>query len=107
MANYTKTVDTNHLVTIGYEGFWGEYDADVTYNPGNGWAGITGQNFTQNIGHDEIDFAEIHYWPDEWFADVSPQLYDCNVCVCPFHCYVSYSEHSDSASCHFAYWQWC
>lgn len=71
MANYTHTVDPNHLVTIGYEGFWGEYDADVSYNPGNGWAGITGQNFTQNNGHAEIDFAAIHYWPDEWFDDVS------------------------------------
>ena len=73
MANYTHTVDPNHLVTIGYEGFWGEYDADVQYNPGNGWAGITGQNFSANNAHEEIDFAAIHYWPDEWFADVSYQ----------------------------------
>lgn len=71
MANYTKTVDTNHLVTIGYEGFWGEYDSDVQYNPGNGYAGITGQNFSTNIAHAEIDFAEIHFWPDLWFEDVS------------------------------------
>lgn len=76
MANYTKTVDPNHLVTIGYEGFWGQYDADVQYNPGNGWAGITGQNFTQNNGHAEIDFAAIHYWPDEWFADQADITYD-------------------------------
>lgn len=69
MANHTHSIDTNHLVTIGYEGFWGEYDADVQYNPGNGWAGITGQNFSQNVAHDEIDFAEIHFWPDLWFAD--------------------------------------
>lgn len=76
MANYTKTVDTNHLVTVGYEGFWGEYDADVQYNPGNGWAGLTGQNFSVNMAHEEIDFAEIHYWPDEWFANQEDITYD-------------------------------
>ena len=76
MANYTKTHDANHLVTIGYEGFWGEYDTDVQYNPGNGWAGITGQNFSRNMAHAEIDFAEIHYWPDEWFANQEDITYD-------------------------------
>ncbi len=76
MANYTKTNDANHLVTIGYEGFWGEYDTDVQYNPGNGWAGITGQNFSRNMAHTEIDFAEIHYWPDEWFANQEDITYD-------------------------------
>lgn len=76
MANYTKTVDTNHLVTVGYEGFWGEYDSDVQYNPGNGWAGLTGQNFSVNMAHEEIDFAEIHYWPDEWFANQEDITYD-------------------------------
>ena len=69
MANYTKSVDPNHLVTIGYEGYWGEYDQRVQYNPGNGWAGITGQNFSVNMAHDEIDFAGIHFWPDSWFAN--------------------------------------
>ena len=69
MANYTKSLDTNHLVTIGYEGYWGQYDADVQYNPGNGWAGITGQNFSANMAHAEIDFAEVHFWPDSWFAN--------------------------------------
>lgn len=69
MANYTKTVDPNHLVTIGYEGYWGEYDQRVQYNPGNGWAGITGQNFSANMAHEEIDFAEVHFWPDSWFAN--------------------------------------
>ena len=76
MANYTKTNDANHLVTVGYEGFWGEYSTDVTYNPGNGWAGITGQNFSVNMAHNEIDFAEIHYWPDEWFANQEDITYD-------------------------------
>lgn len=78
MANYTKTNDANHLVTIGYEGFWGEYDVDVQYNPGNGWAGITGQNFSRNMAHTEIDFAEIHYWPDEWFANQEDITYDAS-----------------------------
>ncbi|KAL3145865.1 hypothetical protein ABBQ38_015235 [Trebouxia sp. C0009 RCD-2024] len=68
MANYTKEVDPNHMVTVGYEGFWGQYDPDVQYNPGNGWAGITGQNFSRNMAHAEIDFTEIHFWPDTWFS---------------------------------------
>lgn len=69
MSNYTKTVDPNHLVTIGYEGYWGQYDERVQYNPGNGWAGLTGQNFTLNMAHDSIDYTSVHFWPDSWFAD--------------------------------------
>lgn len=68
MANHTKQVDPNHMVTVGYEGYWNKDDERVQYNPGNGWAGISGQDFTRNMGHAEIDFTGIHFWPDLWFA---------------------------------------
>ncbi|KAL3136290.1 hypothetical protein ABBQ32_007295 [Trebouxia sp. C0010 RCD-2024] len=73
MANHTKQVDPNHMVTVGYEGYWNKDDTRVQYNPGNGWAGISGQDFTRNMGHAEIDFTEIHFWPDLWFATGTQQ----------------------------------
>ena len=61
-----KAVDPNHLVTVGEEGFWAAYDADSVYNPGNGWASLTGDNFTAQHAFDDIDFCGVHYWPDLW-----------------------------------------
>lgn len=73
MANHSKQVDPNHMVTVGYEGYWSKDDPRAQYNPGNGWAGISGQDFTRNMGHAEIDFTGIHFWPDLWFATGTQQ----------------------------------
>ena len=74
MAAYTKTQDPNHLLTVGIEGFYGEYDPQIGANPGNGWASLTGQNFTAQHSSPSIDFGAIHYWPDRWTQGVSPCL---------------------------------
>ena len=66
MATHLKQEDPNHLVTVGEEGFWAVGSAYEASNPGNGWAAITGQNFTANHASKAIDFAGIHVWPDNW-----------------------------------------
>ena len=77
MAAYTKTQDPNHLLTVGIEGFYGEYDSQIGANPGNGWASLTGQNFTDQHSSPSIDFGAIHYWPDRWTQGVSHLLESC------------------------------
>ena len=72
MASHLKSLDSNHLVTVGEEGFWATGSAYESSNPGNGWAAITGQNFTANHASKSIDFAGIHVWPDNW--EVRPWL---------------------------------
>ncbi|CAA7056210.1 unnamed protein product [Microthlaspi erraticum] len=65
MATYVKSIDSNHLVEIGLEGFYGESKPERTvYNPG----GITslGTDFISNNQIPEIDFATIHIYPDSW-----------------------------------------
>ena len=66
MATHLKQQDPNHLVTVGEEGFWAVGSAYELSNPGNGWAAITGQNFTANHASKAIDFAGIHVRPDNW-----------------------------------------
>lgn len=71
MSAYVKSVDSNHLLTVGEEGFWGYNDQNMQYNPENTvspWAALTGNNFTAQHNFDSIDFTTIHYWPDQWVS---------------------------------------
>lgn len=54
------------MITVGEEGFYALGSMNERLNPGNGWASITGQNFTANHAPKDIDFAAIHLWPDNW-----------------------------------------
>ncbi|KAK9838655.1 hypothetical protein WJX74_000745 [Apatococcus lobatus] len=66
MSSYLKAQDPKHMVTVGEEGFWGPGAKREHANPGNGWASLTGQNFTANMNLPTIDFAAVHLWPDNW-----------------------------------------
>ena len=68
MSGYLKSLDSQHMVTVGEEGYWGTDEPMKMYNPGNGWAQITGQNFTAQHRPRSIDFAAIHFWPDLWVS---------------------------------------
>ncbi|GMH43167.1 hypothetical protein BSKO_11089 [Bryopsis sp. KO-2023] len=65
MSKYVKSVDPNHLVTVGAEGFFGGGFQWSDANPGR-WAEEVGQQFTKNHAFDSVDFAAIHSWPDNW-----------------------------------------
>tara|TARA_B100001142_G_scaffold180429_1_gene180031 strand:+ start:2444 stop:2971 length:528 start_codon:yes stop_codon:yes gene_type:complete len=64
-----KEIDPNHLVGIGYEGFYGPDSGHVDLNPNGGgsdWASKEGQDFIPNSAVDCIDYVGIHVWPDNW-----------------------------------------
>jgi len=62
---FVKSLDPNHLVTVGEEGFWSADSPNEYANP-TWWAKAMGQNFRLNHMPDSIDFATIHIWPDTW-----------------------------------------
>ncbi|XP_052160532.1 mannan endo-1,4-beta-mannosidase 6 [Oryza glaberrima] len=66
MAAYVKSLDTNHLVTVGTEGFYGPGIAErLGVNPGE-WAASLCSDFIQNSAVEHIDFASVHAYPDSW-----------------------------------------
>ncbi|XP_016470881.2 mannan endo-1,4-beta-mannosidase 4-like [Nicotiana tabacum] len=72
MAAYLKSIDKNHLLEIGLEGFYG--DNKKQYNPNNLEPGT---NFISNNQIWEIDFTTIHIYPDQWLQPgTSPEDQD-------------------------------
>jgi hypothetical protein len=62
MSVYLRSIDPNHLISIGSEGYWGAYSPDIQWNPnagtnGGGWVPLSGQNFTNQTANPDISFA--------------------------------------------------
>ncbi|CAL8466100.1 g5636 [Coccomyxa elongata] len=66
MAPYLKTVDPNHLVTVGMDGFYDRRSCLAPTGNPSSWAGYTGQDFLPQHAVNGIDYAAIHLWPDNW-----------------------------------------
>ncbi|KAK6925712.1 Glycoside hydrolase, family 5 [Dillenia turbinata] len=65
MASYVKSIDSNHLLEVGMEGFYGDSISDrKQYNPGY----QVGTDFISNHMIGGIDFTTIHAYPDVWLA---------------------------------------
>jgi hypothetical protein len=66
-STYIKSIDPNHMIYTGLEGFY----KDRTYYYNN-WMGngYTGTDFIENNNHQNIDFATVHCLPEDW--GVSP-----------------------------------
>ncbi|XP_015166366.1 mannan endo-1,4-beta-mannosidase 6-like [Solanum tuberosum] len=63
MAEFVKSLDQKHLVTIGLEGFYGvEKAGNVGLNPGK-WAASLGVDFIENSDIENFDFTSIHIPP--------------------------------------------
>jgi mannan endo-1,4-beta-mannosidase len=60
MAPYVKSIDSNHLLEIGLEGFYGQ--TMLEKNP----SFQVGTDFISNNQVAEIDFATIHLYPETW-----------------------------------------
>ncbi|XP_016514058.1 mannan endo-1,4-beta-mannosidase 4-like [Nicotiana tabacum] len=72
MAAYLKSIDKNHLLEIGLEGFYG--DNKKQYNPNYLELGT---NFISNNQIWGIDFTTIHIYPDQWLQPgTSPEDQD-------------------------------
>jgi len=60
MAAYVKSIDKNHLLQVGLEGFYGE-SRRTQFNP----AYNVGTDFISNNLVPEIDYATLHLYP-QW-----------------------------------------
>ncbi|VFQ99898.1 unnamed protein product [Cuscuta campestris] len=65
MAKYLKSIDTNHLVEAGLEGFYGQSsprsnNLNLSLN--------VGTDFISNNRISAIDFATTHVYPDQWLS---------------------------------------
>ncbi|XP_022869478.1 mannan endo-1,4-beta-mannosidase 2-like [Olea europaea var. sylvestris] len=66
MSYFVKSIDPNHLVTVGLEGFYGPKNSKrLSFNP-EYWAADLGSDFTRNSMISTIDFASVHIYPDHW-----------------------------------------
>ncbi|XAR68016.1 Mannan endo-1,4-beta-mannosidase [Bertholletia excelsa] len=69
MSTFVKSIDNNHLLTVGLEGYYGPRSSKrLTVNPGP-WAANIGTDFIRNSNLSTIDFASVHIYPDHWFTD--------------------------------------
>ncbi|XP_052188694.1 mannan endo-1,4-beta-mannosidase 7-like [Diospyros lotus] len=70
MASYLKSIDRNHLLEVGLEGFYGQSASNKQpYNPNF----QVGTDFIANNQIPEIDFATVHSYPDIWLAGESDE----------------------------------
>jgi endo-1,4-beta-mannosidase len=77
MAAFVKGMDSAHLLTVGEEGYSSLTEDRRVYNPGsenNRWADTFGQDFMTDHSFDEIDFATMHAWVDNWKEEHLPEL---------------------------------
>ncbi|XP_022738417.1 mannan endo-1,4-beta-mannosidase 2-like isoform X2 [Durio zibethinus] len=67
MTAFIKSIDKNHLLTVGLEGFYGpKSPKKSTVNP-EVWASTLGSDFIRNSNISNVDFTSVHIYPDHWF----------------------------------------
>lgn len=66
MSEYIKSIDKNHMVSVGDEGFLAGKEKG-SKNEGN-WAydGSTGINWEELIQIPTVDFGTVHLYPEHW-----------------------------------------
>lgn len=71
MAAYAKSIDQKHLLTVGFEGFYGLSTPEkLEVNPGD-WVKNLGSDFVRHSKIDLLDFASVHVYPDIWIPNLS------------------------------------
>lgn len=82
ISSFVKTIDSNHLLTTGEEGFYAQGPEATQLNPGQLFAVGSGQDFVQNHNLPSIDYAVTHIWVGELFPsleicipELKPQIY--------------------------------
>ncbi|XP_027368180.1 mannan endo-1,4-beta-mannosidase 7-like [Abrus precatorius] len=65
MASYLKSIDGNHLLEAGLEGFYGpsKQESNPSFH--------VGTDFIANNQIPDIDFATVHSYPDQWLPGSS------------------------------------
>lgn len=65
MAAYVKSIDSNHILQVGLEGFYGPSTPNrLSENP----IGLQGTDFIRNHQVSGIDYASLHAYPDSWIG---------------------------------------
>jgi len=67
MSAYIKSIDSNHLVAIGDEGFFNEPS-----NPSYPYQGTEGIDFNANLAVSTLDFGTFHLYPEGWGQSSNP-----------------------------------
>lgn len=67
MSTFVKEIDEKHLVTVGFEGFYGPKNAKSSLNPSK-WEATLGTDFIRDNDIPTIDFASFHMYPDQWLT---------------------------------------
>ncbi|KAJ8485860.1 hypothetical protein OPV22_018345 [Ensete ventricosum] len=70
MAAYVKSIDSNHLLEAGLEGFYGASSPQKQFNPRSLQVGT---DFIANNRIPNIDFATVHVYPDQWLSTSNDQ----------------------------------
>ncbi|KAG9029161.1 hypothetical protein FRB95_005619 [Tulasnella sp. JGI-2019a] len=65
ISAYIKSLDSNHLVTLGDEGFGMDGATDYVYSYS------IGTNYTADLAISTIDFGTFHLYPDSWGEDAN------------------------------------
>ncbi|KAI4314825.1 hypothetical protein L6164_027693 [Bauhinia variegata] len=70
MASFVKSIDRNHLLEAGLEGFYGQSTPQrKRFNPSLN----VGTDFIANNQIPGIDFATVHCYPDQWLSNSNDQ----------------------------------
>ncbi|KIP03911.1 glycoside hydrolase family 5 protein [Phlebiopsis gigantea 11061_1 CR5-6] len=67
ISAYIKSIDKNHLVAVGDEGFFNEPS-----NPSYPYQGGEGIDFNANLAISSIDFGTFHLYPESWGQSSDP-----------------------------------
>ncbi|PLV56249.1 cellulase family glycosylhydrolase [Thermotoga sp. SG1] len=75
MSAYIKSLDPNHLVAVGDEGFFNNYEGFRPYGEEAEWAynGWSGVDWKRLLEIETVDFGTFHLYPSHW--GVSPENY--------------------------------
>eukprot|EP01025_Chloroclados_australasicus_P033173 TRINITY_DN3376_c0_g2_i1.p1 TRINITY_DN3376_c0_g2~~TRINITY_DN3376_c0_g2_i1.p1 ORF type:complete len:925 (+),score=103.84 TRINITY_DN3376_c0_g2_i1:210-2777(+) len=88
MSAFLKSIDSNHLISAGTEGFFGSSSPEyLAYNPG-GWPNCEGTDFMRQHRLQNIDFATIRMYDRLKTWD-----YDNNR-ACDHSCFIKWAEQS-------------
>ncbi|KAF8320837.1 mannanase [Clavulina sp. PMI_390] len=68
MSAYIKSIDSNHLVAIGDEGFINNSSSPIYVYNGDG----IGIDFVRNLGISTLDFGTFHMYPQSWGESADP-----------------------------------
>ncbi|KAJ3819804.1 mannanase [Lentinula raphanica] len=67
LSAFIKSIDSNHLVAIGDEGFFNDPG-----NPVYVYQGSAGIDFAANLNISTLDFGTFHLYPDSWGESDNP-----------------------------------